>query len=48
MTYWISQGIPSPYGKTKYTIEMILEDAAKADPDLVVAILRYFNPVGGM
>merc|ERR1711976_652147 len=34
------------YGWTKYMIEQILQDAAKADPALVVSILRYFNPVG--
>lgn len=38
--------IPSPYGKTKYMIEHILQDIAKADLDWKVTILRYFNPVG--
>ena len=36
----------NPYGWTKYMIEVILKDAAFADPDLSVALLRYFNPVG--
>lgn len=36
----------NPYGWTKYMIEVILKDAAKADPTLSVALLRYFNPVG--
>jgi UDP-glucose 4-epimerase len=38
--------IPSPYGQTKYMAERILQDCAKADPKLKVALLRYFNPVG--
>lgn len=38
--------LTSPYGKTKYMIEEILKDAAFADGDLSVTILRYFNPVG--
>lgn len=36
----------NPYGETKVMIERILEDATKADPDLNVALLRYFNPIG--
>lgn len=40
------QHIPSPYGKTKYMIEEILKDVAKADPEFSAVILRYFNPVG--
>lgn len=36
----------NPYGWTKYFIEKILESAAKADKELSVALLRYFNPVG--
>ena len=36
----------NPYGTTKLFIERILQDAAAADPDLSVVILRYFNPVG--
>lgn len=27
-------------------MEEILEDAAKADPELSVVLLRYFNPIG--
>ena len=27
-------------------MEEILEDAAKADPELTVVLLRYFNPIG--
>lgn len=36
----------NPYGWTKVMMEQILEDAAKADPDLTVVLLRYFNPIG--
>ena len=36
----------NPYGNTKLFIEYILQDAAKANPQLNVALLRYFNPVG--
>jgi len=39
-------GCSNPYGWTKYMIEQILVDTAKANPELGVAILRYFNPVG--
>ncbi|KAK9378114.1 uncharacterized protein V2V93DRAFT_376866 [Kockiozyma suomiensis] len=39
-------GPTSPYGHTKLIIEEILEDAAAADPNLKVAVLRYFNPIG--
>jgi UDP-glucose 4-epimerase len=37
----------NPYGETKVMIERILSDAAKANPTLNVALLRYFNPIGG-
>lgn len=36
----------NPYGWTKVMMEQILEDAAKANKDLSVIILRYFNPIG--
>ncbi len=36
----------NPYGWTKVMIEQILTDAAHADPELSVCLLRYFNPVG--
>merc|ERR1711920_17646 len=39
-------GCSNPYGWTKFMIEQILMDAAKADKELNVSILRYFNPVG--
>lgn len=38
--------LTNPYGRTKYMIEEILQDVAKADPELQVTILRYFNPIG--
>jgi len=36
----------NPYGWTKSMMEQILEDAAKADNELSVILLRYFNPIG--
>ena len=36
----------NPYGWTKVMMEEILEDAAKANPELTVILLRYFNPIG--
>ena len=39
-------GCSNPYGWTKYMIERILTDAANADPELSVVLLRYFNPIG--
>ena len=39
-------GCTNPYGWTKYMCEQILRDAAKADPEWSVVLLRYFNPVG--
>ena len=36
----------NPYGETKLMIERILGDLCHADPELTVAILRYFNPIG--
>lgn len=36
----------NPYGETKKMSERILADAAKANPDFSVSLLRYFNPVG--
>lgn len=38
--------LPSPYGKTKAMAEQILADAAKANQQLQITSLRYFNPVG--
>ena len=36
----------NPYGWTKSMMEQIFEDAAKADRELSVILLRYFNPIG--
>lgn len=39
-------GITNPYGQTKFMIEQILQDMSRADPEMEVTLLRYFNPVG--
>ncbi len=36
----------NPYGETKAMSERILTDTASANPNFVVSLLRYFNPVG--
>lgn len=36
----------NPYGKTKLFIEDILRDYFHANPELNIALLRYFNPIG--
>lgn len=36
----------NPYGRTKLMIEHILKDLSQANPNMNIAILRYFNPVG--
>lgn len=36
----------NPYGRSKLFIEEMLRDMARADADLNIALLRYFNPVG--
>lgn len=42
----VGSSVSNPYGRTKSMIEEILRDAATAEPELKVSILRYFNPVG--
>jgi len=46
----LKEGMPTfctnPYGWTKYMNEQILTDAAAADEELSVVLLRYFNPIG--
>jgi len=37
---------PNPYGQTKLMAEQILQDAAAANPDWSVVLLRYFNLIG--
>lgn len=39
-------GCTNPYGWTKYMNEQILTDAASANSNLSVVLLRYFNPIG--
>lgn len=36
----------SPYGRTKLMIENILADVQQANPQMNIALLRYFNPIG--
>ncbi len=38
--------VTNPYGRTKLMIEDMLRDICRADPELNVALLRYFNPIG--
>lgn len=38
--------VTNPYGRTKLMIEDMLRDIAKAEPELRVCLLRYFNPIG--
>ena len=40
------QKITNPYGRTKYMIEEIIKDVAKANEEFEATILRYFNPIG--
>jgi UDP-glucose 4-epimerase len=39
-------GPTNPYGRSKWMVEMMLQDLAAAEPDWAIGILRYFNPVG--
>ncbi|NBI42851.1 UDP-glucose 4-epimerase GalE [[Haemophilus] felis] len=39
-------GTTNPYGTSKFMVEKILTDLAKAEPQFSLTILRYFNPVG--
>lgn len=36
----------NPYGRSKLHIEEILADVCRADPEMSVICLRYFNPIG--
>lgn len=36
----------NPYGTSKFMVERVLADVAKADERWAIAVLRYFNPVG--
>lgn len=42
----VGVGLTNPYGWSKAMNERIIRDAQRARPDLAVALLRYFNPVG--
>jgi len=46
----VDEGCPlqavNPYGQTKLTIEYMLKDLQRSDPEWNISILRYFNPVG--
>ena len=46
MTEDLPTSATNPYGWTKVMSEQILRDAVVAHPQLRVALLRYFNPVG--
>ncbi|WP_134772152.1 UDP-glucose 4-epimerase GalE [Ornithinimicrobium flavum] len=46
MTEQLPTSATNPYGWTKVMNEQILRDAVVAHPELRVALLRYFNPVG--
>ncbi len=46
MTEDLPTSATNPYGWTKVMNEQILRDVTVAHPDLRVAVLRYFNPVG--
>lgn len=46
LTEDMDTGCTNPYGWTKLMIEQILRDAAAADSELSVVLLRYFNPIG--
>ncbi|GAA5164530.1 UDP-glucose 4-epimerase GalE [Ornithinimicrobium tianjinense] len=46
MTEDLPTSATNPYGWTKVMSEQILRDAVAAHPQLRVALLRYFNPVG--
>ena len=39
-------GCTNPYGWTKLMNEQILTDVAKANSDMSIVLLRYFNPIG--
>lgn len=39
-------GCTNPYGETKLEIEYILKYEAEQHPEMNIAILRYFNPIG--
>lgn len=47
----IGENVPTgqptnPYGRSKLMVEQMLQDLAASDPRWMIALLRYFNPVG--
>ncbi len=38
--------VTNPYGRTKLMVEYVLKDWQRAFPEMNIALLRYFNPVG--
>lgn len=38
--------VTNPYGRTKLMTEEILQDYSKVNPEMNIALLRYFNPIG--
>ena len=42
----IGNGITNPYGRTKYMLEMILNDYCISNKNFNIISLRYFNPIG--
>ncbi len=38
--------VTNPYGRTKLMLEDMFRDYCKANPNVNVALLRYFNPIG--
>ena len=42
----VGLGITNPYGQTKFMLERVLMDLARAERAWGVVLLRYFNPIG--
>lgn len=42
----VGSDITNPYGQSKFMIEQIITDFARAHTDYSMTILRYFNPIG--
>ncbi|XP_038057445.1 UDP-glucose 4-epimerase-like [Patiria miniata] len=40
------EGLTNPYGRSKFTVEMILKDLYDSTKDWNIILLRYFNPIG--
>lgn len=46
ITETASRSATNPYGQSKLMVEYMLEDLAKADTQMNLIALRYFNPIG--